>query len=502
MNEIELVEVAPVGLGELEQLVQREEDGNEVAKAAAAGSKSWLGILALATAASFVTNALISSIAPFFPEYAKSTLGMSDTMVGVTISMFPLFSLVWSPAAGTACRLMGRQLTLFSGLVLMAFGTLSLGLSSSTGMCLISRAIQGIGAANCNIASSAMLMKNAKNLTTALACVETACGLGYLVAPMLAGAIFQATSGGFMATFAVLSTLPASLALALPFLLRAGQQEQQRANDEHQGHLLETGVDESSASGVSTRRMMKIGIRVLGNRTVAICCTSIFMYSVCTSFLDPVFEKHLELSLEATPIAIGFLFSLPAISYVVGCYVSVALTHCVGYKHTMSMGMIGLGFSFMFLGPAPSLAFLFVSRWVTWTIFVVADLLFGFAIALIFIPSMPCIRESLYEEKLEEDDENAMFDLVSTVFNSCNSFGDVCGPIFGAAAVATFWQTDEVACVTKEVGDCASGFQWASFLYAIVLVSVGCIIELFLPNRKVGTSAGRPERSSKKAPPC
>jgi MFS family permease len=177
-------------------------------------------LVLLACSAAFSVNALVSAVSPFFPQYAAKHLTTHVELTGVAIGVFPAVSVLKSPIVGWACSRFSRGWVAVAGSVCLAAGTLSFGLATTMPLCILARAVQGLGSSGVNISTTALLMQGTgSDFTRASATQELFTGFAYIIGPALGGALFS--MGGFLATFAVLSALPALFALALPALLRS-----------------------------------------------------------------------------------------------------------------------------------------------------------------------------------------------------------------------------------------------------------------------------------------
>jgi MFS family permease len=303
-------------------------------------------LVLLACLAAFSVNSLISAVSPFFPQYAAKHLTSHEELTGVAIAVFPAVSVLSSPLVGWACSRFSRGWVALTGSVCLAAGTLSFGLASTMPLCILARAVQGLGAAGVNISTTALLMQGAgSDFTRALATQELFIGFGYIVGPALGGALFSL--GGFLATFAVLSALPALFAVALPALLRSAGVPLSSWSDNFDQQTLSGDDAEASAAWYAAMK------RILLIASALACCTCSLLYSSAFGFLDVAFEKHLESALGTPPFLTGLMCSMPSLTYCLGCGAIASLTERFGFQRCMVTGLSLMALSMWLLAPLP-----------------------------------------------------------------------------------------------------------------------------------------------------
>jgi MFS family permease len=304
-------------------------------------------LVLLSCLAAFSVNSLISAVSPFFPQYAAKHLTTHEELTGVAIAVFPAVSVLSSPFVGWACSRFSRGWVALTGSVCLAAGTLSFGLATTMPLCILARAVQGVGASGVNISTTALLMQGAgSDFTRALATQELFIGFGYIVGPALGGALFSL--GGFLATFAVLSALPALFAVALPALLRSAGVPLSSWSDNFDTDDA-SGEDDAEASAAWCAAMK----RILLIASALACCTCSLLYSSAFGFLDVAFEKHLESALGTPPFLTGLMCSMPSLTYCLGCGAIASLTERFGFQRCMVTGLSLMAFSMWLLAPLP-----------------------------------------------------------------------------------------------------------------------------------------------------
>ena len=151
-------------------------------------------------------------VPPLFPWIAPA-FGLSNTQLGLLMSMFFIVSGVGQALAGFVVDRHGAERVLFGGLALMALAALGLGASPNYAMLLVFMAVAGLG--NCVFHPVDFSILNARVHNTRLGHAYAAHGisgsLGWALAPMLMVGI-AALSSWRVALFAAAALIGAILA--------------------------------------------------------------------------------------------------------------------------------------------------------------------------------------------------------------------------------------------------------------------------------------------------
>jgi MFS family permease len=191
----------------------------------------WRQRLYLAACVAGITagNLSFALIAPFFPLEAPQ-LGLSQPQIAAVFAVMSVGQLVASPAAGPLATALGRRRVLGAGAAMLALGGTCFGAGAalsrasygSRGLVMawlvVCRVLQGVGSALMVTMLFALLadgFPNDKGKVMGLA--EMAGGLGWSIAPVLGGLLYEA--GGFVLPFALLGPLPLFTLAAILLLM-------------------------------------------------------------------------------------------------------------------------------------------------------------------------------------------------------------------------------------------------------------------------------------------
>ncbi|KAG5175664.1 major facilitator superfamily domain-containing protein [Tribonema minus] len=497
--------------------------------------------------------------------------------------------------------------------------------------CMAARVLQGVGQASLSISTTAMMMSVMRDdFKHGQAVQQLFVGLGYVLGPILGGAIYDAC--GFEATFLVLSIFPVALAIVMPLLLsRAGiplfarapalasaEADCQATNEiappkefwHRAMRLVATSPAPATNEVAPSKEYWRYTMRLMPTHEVAppkeywrramrlvvtspaatACASAAFLYSIVFGLLESTFEIHAAAALGVSSFGTGLAFALPngvcaltslltaplvnrfgyrapksfrplsigACVYALALLLTVPLVNrfgyraCItttgvyaltslltvplvnrfGYRACITTGLVIMATSVWLLGPLPLLDGLFVSRAVTWIIFMTALVSLGFGIALLLVPSLPAMQVRTVELDVEVDIvsravtwvifmtalvllgvgialllvpslpamqeavqarhgvmepllREAVADAASTAYTVANSTGEVLGPVVGAACVAHLWQTTEPTCIAAADAsdDCESGFAWTATICGAAVLICAAFIRLSVPAR-------------------
>ena len=182
---------------------------------------------------SFLSNALVSLIAPFLPHHITAVLHGSSSLVGILMSAYPLAVFFTLPICNILCRRVGRRTTLLVGELVQGVAAIFFGYgevvtqlfvsTSSAGYtrCVIgvyfaARIIEGFGAAAANLAITSIVADHFKqSLGKIMGVNETIIGLGFTLGPPIGSALYAV--GGFGLPFVIFGSLLLGLLVVMLF---------------------------------------------------------------------------------------------------------------------------------------------------------------------------------------------------------------------------------------------------------------------------------------------
>jgi len=417
----------------------------------------------IACAVAFCENAMIATVSPFFPQYARSRFGASDTIVGLIFALFPCTTMMASPLIGMFLFSFGRVRMVALGMLLLACGTLLFGIADSLWVFFAARFIQGLGSAAQSVATLALMVDfiEDKELSTAVGLQESAVGLGFMVGPLFGGGLYSAL--GFKFAFVTLACFPAAMFMTLPWIIDRKRYIRSISRIQQHG---------------------KKSFRSLMTRTCVLCLFVTTVALACMGFLEPTFSTHLSFVLGLSELSIGAVFAIPSLVYTVVALFAGPLAERLGYRVTICIGLLQLGICYFLIGPAPWLAFLYINRTATWLLEISGLFMLGVGFALAVIPILPLIKTSFDHQDARSQD------MIASLFSSACSAGEFVGPLLGGILVDYLPQTEEVTCKVM-TNHCLYGMQWASFLFGSLLILLCPIVMKLIPppHLKVSSSS-------------
>mmetsp|Transcript_41092 Transcript_41092/g.54092 ORF Transcript_41092/g.54092 Transcript_41092/m.54092 type:complete len:530 (-) Transcript_41092:277-1866(-) len=418
-------------------------------------------LVTVACAVAFCENVMIATVGPFFPQYAKERFGAKASIVGFIIALFPMTITFMSPLFGFVLFRFGRVRMVSFGLLVLACGTLLFGLADALWVFFLARFIQGFGSAAQNVATLALLVDyiDDNELATAMGMQESAIGVGFMLGPMIGGALYTAV--GFKFVFIILACAPVAMLLSLPFMIDRKRYKR-------------------SASKIKSQQ--KVKVKALLTRPCVVCLFVTTAALGCMGFLEPTFATHLQLVLNVSELGIGFLFAFPSVVYTVVCLFAGPLAERIGYRVVVCLGLVQLALCYFLIGPAPWLVFFYQTRVQTWILLMLGLFILGTGFALTIVPLLPLIKISF--QSLDARSQ----DVLASLFSSACSAGEFIGPLLGGVLVDYLPQTEEVTCKKvpslEDDSTCTYGMQWASFLFGSLLLTLCSLVLVLIPKPK------------------
>ncbi|KAG8192957.1 hypothetical protein JTE90_028080 [Oedothorax gibbosus] len=347
----------------------------------------------------------MSIIAPFFPREAAAK-GMREAVSGFVFSIYALVMVITSPIFGKIIPTVGAKFMFLSGVGVcgscnILFGLLDkvYGQIEFTVLCFVVRSFEALGAAAFSTASCTILIDQfPDNIGTVFGFIETCTGVGMSIGPAIGGALYAV--GGFGLPFFALG---GSVVLIVPFCW----------------YLLRNVKD---PEGVLTPSVSYK--KLLSMPHVVVVCLILAVASQAQGFIDPTLEPHMRQYNLDTSI-IGLLFLLLSAAYAISSPIVGWVSGKVENKYPiMIVGLILVTLAMLLLGPSDFLP-IDGSLWLS----IVALILLGFSFAAAYVPTF----ESMFIAAMNgglEDDINT-YSVVSGLWNSVYSLGEVTGPSLG-----------------------------------------------------------------------
>lgn len=347
----------------------------------------------------------MSIIAPFFPREA-ALKGMREAVSGFVFSIYALVIVICSPLLGKIQPHVGAKFMFLCGIVFCGACNILFGLLDQVNgevefavLCFIVRSFEALGAAAfCTASCTILIDQFPDHIGTVFGFTETCIGIGMSIGPAIGGALYAA--GGFGLPF---FTLGGFVLLIVPlcwYLLR---------NVDDPSVVLKTPVSYT---------------KLLSMPHVIVVCLILIVASQAQGFIDPTLEPHMrQYNLE--PSIIGLLFLLLSGAYGLSSPIVGWLSGKMENKYPiMLVGLIVITLSMLLMGPSDFLPFE-GSVWLS----IVALTLLGVSFATAYVPTF----ESLFIAAMNgglEDDMNT-YSVVSGLWNSMYSLGEVTGPSLG-----------------------------------------------------------------------
>eukprot|EP00947_MAST-08B_sp_MAST-8B-sp1_P002192 g2192.t1 len=368
--------------------------------------------------ATFAQALLISVIVPFFPVVAAEKWQISEDVVGLIFALFPGTLTLASPICVRLCGAIGRHNTMYVGFLVMIAGTISFAFGDTAWVFAASRSVQGLGAAGILVAGTAMLSAQFPTRTGAMMGMQGAVGgIGFMLGPLLGGFLYElgggggdgggtnnnaninGTSGtadatghdsmaGFRLPFFVVAGFSLLIFAPMPVLVRmavwrGGPRFRIPKPDGHEQEALNT-------------------IRAIFNVHTMLATLGVVLGIMIPGFIDPTLAPQLGKTLGLREGAVGALFMLPAAAFALCGGLSGAGTDAGGSSKLLIAGSAVGCLGFLLLGPAWILEGAFPARadepdTGVWVATVAGLMLLGAAAALLSVPAMPAMLQSVQD---------------------------------------------------------------------------------------------------------
>ncbi|CAN7998282.1 unnamed protein product [Ixodes hexagonus] len=379
----------------------------------------------------FTSYLSYSVIAPFYPQEATiimssfqaSRKGMREAVSGFVFSVYALTMMVFSPIFGKLVPILGTRFIFFNGIFFagasnILFGLLDMAENTLTFTLLsfLVRIFEALGAAAFSTASYTIVLNlYPDHISTVFGIIETCVGVGMSLGPAIGGALYSV--GGFGLPFYILGCC-VLLTLPISWYLMRGIQVQ------------------------ATEMRKESYLTLLRVPQVIVVCIILVVGSQSQGFVEPTLEPHMRQEFGADTSIVGTFFLVMSAAFSI-CSPLVGYI-CMKTEQRipiMIIGLILMSAAQLFMGPAP---FLGIPSNLWMTLATVTVLGTSFAIA--YVPTMESIIHAATDGGMEGD--IGTYALVSGLWNSMYSLGEVIGPSFGGVLLDLI------------------GFSWASTVVA------------------------------------
>ena len=363
---------------------------------------------------------------------------MSETVSGLVFSTYALVVMISSPFMGYLIPHIGAKFLLISGVFCAGVSNILFGLLDQiesktlfTFYCFVVRSFEAVGAAAFSTASYTYIMHSfPDDVGTAFGITETCVGLGMSLGPAVGAAFY--TLGGYGLPFYVLGTF---VLLNIPFLWLVIQpictNEKKDVNQKPEV-ISEDGAKVGHQAVTKTAKRRKASKFTYGKLIsipeVAVVSLVVVVVSQSQGFLDPTVEPHFrQYGLGAQ--FVGFVFLIMSAAYAIFSPITGWIASKMENKFPlMIIGLFLSAVGLSLLGPSDFIP-LDPAVWLT----SFAMVIMGLAYAVAFIPTFESILDYAIDNGFP--DEVKTYSLVSGLWSSMYSLGEVTGPLLGGAFV-------------------------------------------------------------------
>lgn len=343
-------------------------------------------ILIVAIAAIALETALLGLIAPLLPEIERRT-GAGDAALGLALAAYAMPILVVSIPIGRLADRIGRRPLLLGGLALTGAGSLVIAFSSSLGILLAGRAVQGLGSTASWVAALALVSDLARpgRKGEAIGFALAANSFGAIAGPALGGVIGGAIS--FEAPFLVVATIAAAMMGAGWAVLPRGARE---------------SADAPAETSVSS---------MLGRPAVLAPAAVAVTGAAFIGMIDFTVPLDLDRRLGTAATAIGLLFGGAALLDALAAPIAGRASDRRGRRPVVIAGASVVGVSGLLLAASGEVA-----------VVALGLAIFGIGLGTVFAAAVPWL-----EEEFGEGDRGLAYGGLNLVF----AIGYTLGPLLG-----------------------------------------------------------------------
>lgn len=390
-------------------------------------------LLIVLTFGNFIIGCTFAIQSPFFPKEAENK-GAKPSQYGLVFGVFQLTFFILSPIYGKLMGYISPNFMLLAGTFLVGGSVLLFGFLqySPNGLPFLAlayalRIVEGIGSAAYQVSSFTIIAKEFKNnVAKTMATLETAIGIGIIVAPTLGAALYQV--GGFKMPFITLGSFVLLCVIITYFILPKYNPSDELVS----GNILKFWI----------------------NLSIILDATVISISCMCIGYISATLEPHLR-QFGLSTIIVGVIFVTSGLTYsVTAPFWGFICDRQVNIKALNIIGCILVSVGFLFIGPAP-----FFNITTTLWLVIVSLIISGIGFACCYVS--PFIGALKYTLQIREyPDDITTYGLVSSMAASAQSFGNFIGPSLGG------YLLEEI------------GFSWGSLVF--VAAEILLILILFI----------------------
>jgi MFS family permease len=430
----------------------------------------------------------------FFPQVAQSRFRISNTYIGIVFATLPASVAISSPIVAYVCNYLGRMPIVCIGTFLEVVGITMFGLSTSVATFCISKAITGFGSACVQVASTALLVSNIKNLEDAMGIQKTLAGISFLLGAPLGAALYSVV--GFEWVFFSNSILVGAVLMYALMHWRLNlnkwrlfEAEKMQTEDTDVLKFDEDDESRSELTEEDRQALPQIPGMLLMDRVMvptAVSCAVLFFILAAS---EPILAPHIQDLLNLKTSLVGLIFSIISLSYTLFAGFAGEISRITSPKTTLALGLLLMGFGMLLCGPLPILDHI-DSLAASWSFIVISFVIMGSGLAIGLVPGVPLMKDgadrTVYANRFKyKADEKFLSNFVSGVFSSAISLGQVLGPLVVGFLMENVPQRNQITC-KRSVENCSSGIQWTCTILGGIALITFILFQVVVPNHQVG----------------
>ncbi|XP_078482142.1 MFS-type transporter SLC18B1-like [Ciona intestinalis] len=356
-----------------------------------------------------------SAIATFFPVVAADK-GLSPGQIGLVFASYSIAGIVAALIAGSLLVKIGTKFCVLAGMFFNAGALICFGFLDQTALLpfyalsIASRGLMGFG---CNLAYTAMyaiiFQEFEDRSITVVGMSETLVSIGGMMGPLVGGALYQ--YGGYATPFIVLSSLQFVLMVVC-------------------WYLLPYSPADSNVATVSPFQLLKHSSAVIATLDIIIMFTlSSFFASNLDTFLNDEFNM--------SPVIVGVTMLIGSLCYGITSPIWGYIADRWKKNFLMEIGTLGEFVAMVLIGPALLLKSWFGIEKQTLPLLYAAICVKGSFTGAALMPTFTDMVDAASELKVQES-LLAQYGMVSGLWNTAFSLGDISGPLLGGLLVGKF----------------------------------------------------------------
>lgn len=278
----------------------------------------------------------VTSISPAFPMIAE-VFNVSDTKIGLLITVFTLPGVILSPVIGVLADRLGRKKVLVPSLVLFGIAGTSCIFAHSFRVLLSLRFIQGIGGAAINSLNNTIIgdLYNDRECTIAMGYNATVLNIGTTAFPVIGGAL--CALGWYYPFFLPLVAIP--IAILVLFILDSYDPE--------------TNQD--------LKEYLKNTVQSLKNKNIILLIiTSCLLFTIFYGVYMAYFPIYISRSFNPTPLQIGIILASMSLTTAAVASQLGRLSSKFSVKTLLILGFSLFGVAFLIIPVIPTIWLLFI----------------------------------------------------------------------------------------------------------------------------------------------